>query len=550
MLRASDCKNKEKKMVKKIDGTLFADMIISGANNLCNQKSIVDNLNVFPVPDGDTGTNMSLTISAAVKEIAANREKSVLDISKIMASATLRGARGNSGVILSQLMRGINKGLTGADTDFEGVAAAFKSAADTAYRAVMKPTEGTILTVARETAEAAEKYAKDGLDAVEFFEKIVNSANESLAKTQFILPQLKQAGVVDAGGKGLVCILEGALAFLKTGEIVALDESETPLKTQSTPKDVQADIKFQYCTEFLINKKAKNVDVFKFKSTIEYYGDCMLVIDDDDVVKVHIHTNTPNLVIGEALRLGELINIKIDNMRYQHDEKVITKEDKKNAEKEIGFVCVAAGAGIKKTFFDLGVDHIIEGGQTMNPSTEDILSAIDLVNAKNVFVFPNNKNIILAAEQAKKLSDRNVIVIPTKSIPQAVSALLAYDEDLPVEDNEDVMCEVIDGVKSVQITTAVRDTNLDGNDIKTGDILGIVDGKIKIVGKKDEDVLISSLAEIVDSDTGIITVFCGEEVSDKAGEKLKAKLEKKFSDCDVTVMRGEQPIYSYIASAE
>ena len=538
-------------MVKKIDGTLFADMIISGANNLCNQKSIVDNLNVFPVPDGDTGTNMSLTVSAAVKEVAANREKSVLDISKILASATLRGARGNSGVILSQLMRGINKGVNNnADADFEAIAAAFKSASDTAYRAVMKPTEGTILTVARETAEAAEKYAKDAIDAVEFFEKIVDAANESLAKTQFILPQLKQAGVVDAGGKGLVCILEGALAFLKTGKIIVLDESEAPLKTQSAAKDVQADIKFQYCTEFLINKKAKNVDVFKFKSTIEYYGDCMLVIDDDDVVKVHIHTNTPNLVIGEALRLGELINIKIDNMRYQHDEKVITKDDKKNAEKEIGFVCVAVGAGIKKTFFDLGVDHIIEGGQTMNPSTEDILSAIDLVNAKNVFVFPNNKNIILAAEQAKALSDRNVIVIPTTSIPQAVSALLAYDEDLSVEDNEDIMCEIIDGVKSVQITTAVRDTNLDGNDIKTGDILGIVDGKIKVVGKKDEDVLISSLNEIVNGDTGVVTVFCGEDVPDKASEKLKSKLEKKFSDCDITVMRGEQPIYSYIASAE
>ena len=550
MLRASDCKNKEKKMVKKIDGKTFADMIISGANNLCNQKSIVDNLNVFPVPDGDTGTNMSLTITAAVKEVTANRDKGVLDISKILASATLRGARGNSGVILSQLMRGINKAAKGDSADLKDIADAFKSAADTAYRAVMKPTEGTILTVARETAQEAQRLANEDIDAVLFFEKVTQAANESLAKTQFILPQLKQAGVVDAGGKGLVCILEGALSYLKTNKIVDLDESETPLKTQSAAKDVQADIKFQYCTEFLINKKAKNVDVFKFKSTIEYYGDCMLVIDDDDVVKVHIHTNTPNLVIGEALRLGELINIKIDNMRYQHEEKIITKEDKKSAEKETAFVCVATGDGIKKTFFDLGVDHIIEGGQTMNPSTEDILSAIDLANAKNVFVFPNNKNIILASEQAKELSDKNVIVIPTKSIPQAVSALLAYDEDLSAEDNKEAMCEIIEGVKSVQVTKAVRDTNLDGNDIKTGDILGIVDGKIELVGKKNEDVLISSLDKIVDDDTGIITVFCGEEIAESGMDKLKAKLTKKYPECDVTVIYGKQPIYSYIASAE
>lgn len=550
MLRASDCKNKEKKMVKKIDGKTFADMIISGANNLCNQKSIVDNLNVFPVPDGDTGTNMSLTITAAVKEVTANRDKGVLDISKILASATLRGARGNSGVILSQLMRGINKAAKGDSADLKDIADAFKSAADTAYRAVMKPTEGTILTVARETAQEAQRLANEDIDAVLFFEKVTQAANESLAKTQFILPQLKQAGVVDAGGKGLVCILEGALSYLKTNKIVDLDESETPLKTQSAAKDVQADIKFQYCTEFLINKKAKNVDVFKFKSTIEYYGDCMLVIDDDDVVKVHIHTNTPNLVIGEALRLGELINIKIDNMRYQHEEKVVTKEDKKSAEKETAFVCVATGDGIKKTFFDLGADHIIEGGQTMNPSTEDILSAIDLTNAKNVFVFPNNKNIILASEQAKELSDKNVIVIPTKSIPQAVSALLAYDEDLSAEDNKEAMCEIIEGVKSVQVTKAVRDTNLDGNDIKTGDILGIVDGKIELVGKKNEDVLISSLDKIVDDDTGIITVFCGEEIAESGMDKLKAKLTKKYPECDVTVIYGKQPIYSYIASAE
>lgn len=538
-------------MINKINGSIFADMIISGANNLCNQKSIVDNLNVFPVPDGDTGTNMSLTISAAKNEINANKDKDIYELSKILANATLRGARGNSGVILSQLIRGINKGVKGKkEINATDLAGALKSAADSAYSAVMKPTEGTILTVARQSAEYALANASDDADIVKFFEDIVSAAQKSLAKTQFILPQLKQAGVVDAGGKGLVCILEGALYALKEGKIIELSDDEVPLVTASVNAEVETDIKFRYCTEFLINKKANNVDVFKFKSTIEYYGDCMLVIDDDDVVKVHIHTNTPNLVIGEALRLGELINIKIDNMKYQHDEKVISQADKKQAEKETAMICVSAGDGIKKTFLDLGVDHIIEGGQTMNPSTEDILSAIENTNAKNVFVFPNNKNIILAAQQAKDLSERNVVVIPTKSIPQAISAILVYDEELSVEENEQEMCDIIKDIKSVQITTAVRDTNLDGLEIKTGDILSIIDGKIEFTGEKAFDVLLSSIDKIADEDTGIITVFCGEEVSQDEEKRLRDVLEEEYEDCDITVTHGGQPVYQYIASAE
>ncbi|MBE7037806.1 MAG: DAK2 domain-containing protein [Ruminococcaceae bacterium] len=538
-------------MIKQINGKKFADMIISGANNLCNQKSIVDNLNVFPVPDGDTGTNMSLTISAAKKEISANSDKNIYELSKILANATLRGARGNSGVILSQLIRGVNKGIKNKqEIDAFDLANALKSASDTAYGAVMKPTEGTILTVARETAEFALKNASADIDIIEFFEKIVEEANNSLAKTQFILPQLKQAGVVDAGGKGLVCILEGALYALKEDSIIELSDDEVPLTTAVQTTEVEADIKFKYCTEFLINKKAKNVDVFKFKSTIEYYGDCMLVIDDDDVVKVHIHTNTPNLVLGEALRLGELINIKIDNMKYQHDEKVISQADKKQAEKENAMICVSVGEGIKKTFLDLGVDHIIEGGQTMNPSTDDILAAIESVNARNVYVFPNNKNIILAAEQAQKLSDRNVVVIPTKSIPQAISAILVYDEDASVEENKEEMCDVISGVKCVQVTTAVRDTNLDGLEIKTGDILSIIDGKISFTGQKPYDVLLSSIEKIADDDTAVITVFCGEEVTKEEESKLKNALLEEYEDCDITVTHGGQPVYQYIASAE
>ncbi len=539
-------------MINKINGNTFADMIISGANNLCNQKSIVDNLNVFPVPDGDTGTNMSLTISASKGEIDANRDKNVYELSKILANATLRGARGNSGVILSQLIRGVNKGLKGKTEILPSdIANCFKSAADSAYSAVMKPTEGTILTVARKSAEYALENVSDDIDIVEYFESIVENAQKALAKTQFMLPQLKQAGVVDAGGKGLVCILEGALYALKEGKIIELSSDEVPLTTAAAANtEVDVDIKFKYCTEFLINKKAKNVDVFKFKSTIEYYGDCMLVIDDDDVVKVHIHTNTPNLVLGEALRLGELINIKIDNMKYQHDEKVISQTDKKEAQKDTAFVCVSAGDGIKKTFLDLGVDLIIEGGQTMNPSTEDILGAIESVNAKNVFVFPNNKNIILAAQQAQQLAEVNVVVIPTKSIPQAVSAILMYDEDKSIEENEEEMCDIIKGIKSVQITTAVRDTNIDGLEIKTGDILSIVDGKIVSTSEKAFDAIVSSIEKITDDDTGIITVFCGEEVSEEEKNNLEKTLEEKYDDCDVTVTYGGQPVYQYIASAE
>ena len=538
------------KLLNKINGEMLVNMFISAANNLSNQRMAVDNLNVFPVPDGDTGTNMSLTILSCVDEISSLKEKGANEISKIVASATLRGARGNSGVILSQLMRGFNKGI-GDKKEIDKVALvnAFKKAQESAYRAVMKPTEGTILTVARMTAEAIEKHAKDTDDIYEIAKKTLEDAKKALAKTQTMLKQLKEAGVVDAGGQGLVCILEGAFYFLENGKVIEQSEENALVTPKSVTAKVDADIKFIYCTEFLINKKNKDVDVFRFKSTIEHYGDCMVVIDDDDIVKVHIHTNTPNLVIGEALILGELTKIKIDNMKYQHNENTVKmQEEEKMPEKENAFIAVAYGDGIVNMLKEIGVDYIIEGGQTMNPSTDDILSSIEKVNAKNIYVFPNNKNIILAAEQAKKLSDKNVIVIPTKSIPQSISAVLTFDEDASCEDNEEEMTEIIKGVKTISTTTAVRDTTIDGRDIFEGDILGLIDNKIDLTGKDDIDVLIECLDKCVNDETGLITVFLGEGINDT--EKIKEILEEKYEDIDVSVYMGNQPVYTFIASVE
>lgn len=545
-------------MINKITGEMLASMIISGANNLANQRMTVDNLNVFPVPDGDTGTNMSLTISSCIEELMKNKTKGTDEISKIVASATLRGARGNSGVILSQLMRGLNKGIgSKKEIGIKELVKAFDKAQETAYRAVMKPTEGTILTVARETAEAIEKISKDKEDILEIARLTLEKAKKSLAKTQTMLKQLKEAGVVDAGGKGLVCILEGALYYLEKGEIIEPDNNDTlPAQSATSFVKVDADIKFIYCTEFLINKKKKDVDVFKFKSTIEHYGDSMVVIDDDDIVKVHIHTNTPNLVIGEALILGELTKIKIDNMKYQHNENMseseINKEPEKEAEekeeKENAFIAVAYGSGIVDMLRKIGVDKIIEGGQTMNPSTDDILHSIESVNAKNIYVFPNNKNIILAAEQAKELSNKNVVVIPTKSIPQSMSAILAFDEDEDTQTNTEEMLDIIGNVKTISTTEAVRDTTIDGRDIFEGDILGLIDNKIELTGKNDTDVLIECLEKCVDDETGLITVFCGEGNTDI--ENIQSVLEEKYEDCDVSVYEGNQPVYTFIASVE
>ena len=543
----------------------MADMIISGAYNLNNQKNIIDDLNVFPVPDGDTGTNMSLTMKASVSEVNANRDNGTGAVAKALASSTLRGARGNSGVILSQLMRGIQKQVK--DTTVltaKDIGLAFTKASESAYGAVMKPTEGTILTVARETAEAAVRYSEETDDIALLFEKIVDAANKSLARTPDLLPQLKQAGVVDAGGKGLVSVLEGALEYLKTGKVIETAVEEVKRETSKVGAEIDPEsIKFIYCTEFLISKKNMSVDSFKFKTTIEHFGDSMVVIDDEDIIKVHIHTNEPNLVLGEALKLGALMNIKIDNMKFQHESKIDVSNDAKSDEpkkqeapkptepaKKFGVIAVAVGEGIESILTELGVDRIISGGQTMNPSTDDILTAIEELNAENIIVFPNNKNIVLAAQQAKNLTEKNVYVIPTKHVTQSLSCMIAFDESLSAGEMEDTMNEIIENVKSAQLTYSVRDTVVDGREIKKGDILGIIEGKITFTGADTKGVLIDVLGDMANGDGGVITVFYGEDISDTEIEPVEQMLNDKFPSYDIAVYPGGQPVYSYIVSVE
>ncbi len=537
-------------MIKEINGCLFADMVISGANNLCNYKKLVDDLNVFPVPDGDTGTNMSMTISSCVPELQANREKNVSEVAKVLAYSTLRGARGNSGVILSQLMRGISKTFSDNEVATLGdFSAAFKKATETAYRAVMKPTEGTILTVARETSECLDAIKNDYEDILEAFEVVVKKANESLDNTPNLLPQLKQAGVVDSGGKGLVLILEGALSFLKTGEIIPLSEAIDVPKSSYEKADIEVDIKFCYCTEFIIEKSDKKSDVFKFKTTIEHFGDSMVVIDDEEIIKVHIHTNTPDKVLCEALKLGSLINIKIENMKYQHNEIISNKESAPM--KKYGFVAVSVGDGFRDKFAEYGIDNIIQGGQTMNPSTDDILLAVDKINAENIIVFPNNKNIILSANQVKDLSEKNVIVMETRSIPEAFAAMMVFDEELDVEENLSSMNEMIDAMSVCSVTKAVRDTVVDGLEIKLDNDMGIIDGKIRVVSDKGcEDALCESLKLMVNDESGVVTVYAGEEVEESTIQELSDSLEEMFPECDVIVTSGGQPVYSFVASVE
>jgi len=538
-----------------MDGVLFRNAFINGANNLCNNKTNVDDLNVFPVPDGDTGTNMSLTISAASRDVLACDADSVSVAADAAASASLRGARGNSGVILSQLLRGFSKGVAKKDTvSITDIAAAFKSASDTAYKAVMKPTEGTILTVARLTAEYAVEIASDEMDIVEFGEKIVAKANEALDLTPELLPVLKQAGVVDAGGKGLVVVLEGILEYLKGNTIEASEPQKAASSPQKNFMDIDtANIKFMYCTEFLIEKKSKNYSVQAFRAAIEPKGDCMLVIEDDDIVKVHIHTNRPGFVLEQAVKIGELTNLKIDNMKYQHNE-ILTEaeEEEKPSEpaKKYGFVSVAAGDGMKEIFENIGVDFVVSGGQSMNPSTDDILKAVEAVNAENVFVMPNNKNIILAAEQAVELASKNVIVIPTKTIPQGITAILTFDENSSAEDNAENMKEAIATVKTGQVTFAARTTDVDDMHITEGDIMGMVEGKIVELGKDPSAVALKIAEEMADDYSAVISIYYGEDVKETDAANLEADLRIKFPMCDVLLNKGGQPLYYYIISVE
>lgn len=557
-----------------IDANTMAKLFLAGAKNLESKKEWINELNVFPVPDGDTGTNMTLTIMSAAREVAALHDMGDIDMQslcKAISSGSLRGARGNSGVILSQLFRGFTKGVKEYDEITVPIlATAFEKAVETAYKAVMKPKEGTILTVAKGAATKARELADSGMeDMAEFLNQIIIRADEVLEQTPEMLPVLKQAGVVDSGGQGLMQVLKGVYdAYLGKEIDLTLNDVSTAhsgVKTSSANLEAQAnaEIKFGYCTEFIImlNKVFNIKTEMDFKAYLESIGDSIVVVADEDVVKVHVHTNDPGLAIQKALKYGALSNMKIDNMRLEHQEKLFKMSQKEapaeeepvgeEPKKDVGFIAVSVGDGINEIFKGLGVDYIIEGGQTMNPSTEDMLNAIDQVNADNIFVLPNNKNIILAANQAQSLvKDKKIIVIPTKTVPQGITAVINYVPDLSVEENEEAMKNEIVNVSTGQVTYAVRDTSLDGKEIKQGDFMGIGDSGILSVGTAISDVTMQMIDEMMKEELELISIYYGSEVTEEDAENLRARVEEKYSSCDIELQYGGQPIYYYIVSAE
>ena len=566
-----------------IDAKLLQKMFLSGAGNLKAKKEWINDLNVFPVPDGDTGTNMTLTIMSAAKEVSALAEPDMASLAKAISSGSLRGARGNSGVILSQLFRGFTKEIKAVEAiDVNVLASAFERAVETAYKAVMKPKEGTILTVAKGAASKASELADVSDNLGEVMRGILEYAEEVLAKTPDMLPVLKEAGVVDSGGQGLVEVLRGAILAYE-GNPVALDDgteqSESSAKTSGAGSLDNVEIKFGCCTEFIImlDKKFDKKDELGFKAYLESIGDSIVCVADDEIVKVHVHTNDPGLAIQKALTFGQLTRMKIDNMREEHNQKVIeAAEAKKAAEavdtasqakeaaveevsepkkdeprKEVGFVTVVAGDGLAEIFGGLGVDYVIEGGQTMNPSTEDMLNAIEKVNAKNVFILPNNKNIIMAANQAVSLvEDKQIIVIPTKTIPQGITALVNYIPDHSVEENKEQMMAEIENVKTGQVTYAVRDTEIDGKTIKQDDYMGIGDKSILAVGKDLKQTTLEMVDAMVDEDSAIVSIYFGSESSEEKAEEIASAIEEKYPDVEVEVNDGGQPIYYYVISVE
>ena len=555
-------------MVNKntIDASMLAKMFLAGAKNLEAKKEWINELNVFPVPDGDTGTNMTLTIMAAAAEVHQIQDINMEKLAKAISSGSLRGARGNSGVILSQLLRGFTRSVAKHETlDSIALAAALEKAVETAYKAVMKPKEGTILTVAREAAEKAMEIADETEDLQNFFEDIFTHAQNTLEKTPEMLPVLKEAGVVDSGGQGLIEVLRGAIDAYLGKEIDYSFEVEAPAAkvTRITP-EAEADIKFGYCTEFIIllSEPMPEEEEHRFKEFLMSIGDSIVLVADDDLVKVHVHTNHPGQAIEKALTYGALSRMKIDNMREEHQEKIIKdsqklaqiqaeEEKKQMPRKEVGFISVSAGEGIKDIFRELGVDYLIEGGQTMNPSTEDMLKAIEQVNADTIYIFPNNKNIILAANQARDLTeDKKIVVIPTKTIPQGISAMISYVPEKSTEENTEAMNETISYVKTGQITYAVRDTRLDEKDIHQGDLMGIGDGGILAVGKDAQEVAVETVRQMADEESEVISIYYGKDMTQDQAEALAEKLEEEYPDCDVEVNYGGQPIYYYVISVE
>ncbi|QQT91257.1 DAK2 domain-containing protein [Peptoniphilus harei] len=552
--------------INKINGPLLKEIFKGAVNYLISMKEEVNALNVFPVPDGDTGTNMSLTSKSALKQIESlEGDFTAGDVSAAAARGALMGARGNSGVILSQLLRGFSEGLEGIDeATTSDLAHAFKKASETTYKAVMKPIEGTILTVGRETADFAIRHYKKAEDPITFLEDVIVEANKSLDNTPNQLQVLKEAGVVDAGGKGLVVLLEGGLKVLKGEDIADQSEDETlKKKAQKEVQFTEADtsLKYGYCTEFIINTDYEDIDSFREK--IAPLGDCLLVVGGggSHLIKVHVHTNDPGIVLQHACELGLLQDIKIDNMRYQHrevlfDDEEVAEAKKREEEEEIieekdySFITVSMGEGMTETFKSLGVDFVVAGGQTMNPSTEDLLKGVDKVGGKVIYLIPNNSNIILSAEQARDISNREIIVIPSKSVPQGIAAMLAFNEEASKEENEENMIEAIGSVIDASVTYAVRDTTINGKEIHKDDIIGIASKDIISSGKTVFDVVTETVDKLMDEDISLVTLFYGEDVKEEDAEEVREAIEEKYPDIDIDVIKGDQPIYYYIISLE
>lgn len=555
-----------------LNGNTLRDAIISAANNISNNRTAVDELNVFPVPDGDTGTNMSMTISNASKEVSLISDKTVGEVAKVVASALLRGARGNSGVILSLIFRGFANGFKDLETaGGKDVANAFTMGAEAAYKAVMNPTEGTILTVVRVAGEYAKKAADGGADELETFKAALEGANKALAETPEILPVLKKAGVVDAGGKGLVVIMEGMLSVLEGGEIIKTQNAsvEAPQQTSeggyNAAAEYEGEITFTYCTEFIVKREDTSSNPADLRAYLETIGDCVVVVDDDEIIKVHVHTDHPGNAFEKGLTFGQLTNMKVENMRDQHERaKHDSKQPKptENLEKTevytpapldnpYGFVSVCAGAGLEELFREIGVDTIVSGGQTMNPSTDDILKAIELTPAETVFVLPNNKNIIMAAEQAVPLATRKVVVLQTRTIPQGISAMLAFDPDSDYKENATNMRLAYEKVSTGQITYAARDSDFDGHQIKKGELLCMANGKIAFTDTDLEKSVVKLAKSLVKKDTSYITLIFGEDVTESVAENIYVAVEAKLgSQVEITLVNGGQPVYYFVISVE
>ena len=543
---------------QKINGHDFYNMVVNASNRLLEESDFVNALNVLPVPDGDTGTNMSMTFKAAVKEIENLNSESIGETSKKLAKGALMGARGNSGVILSQILRGISKGLEGkTEVDGRDLAVAFEEGSKAAYKAVMRPTEGTILSVIRAAAESVTNVEESNVIAV--METVVTNAKIMLDKTPDLLPALKKAKVVDSGGMGLYIILQGMLDALKNdikAEIKDVAVKSAGATGAASTEDI--DIKFGYCTEFIIVGDASKAKEFQDK--IENLGDSMIVVGYEDVIKVHIHTNDPGKVLSNAVQYGELSKIKIDNMREEHREVLALKNEETASDiqeevapaesKKYAFISVAMGDGITRVLKDLGVDYVIEGGQTMNPSTQDMMECISKLNADHIFILPNNKNIIMAAEQAAEISDKDIRVIPTKSIPQGITAITMFNYEADVDANEETLKEALEMVKTGSVTYAVRDTEMDGIEIKEGNMLGLVESKIKAVGEDYFEVAKEILESMIDEDSELITIFYGKDVDESKMEEFIAELEDKYDDFDVQCYKGDQPLYYFIMSVE